>query len=64
MFIAGVDSFPRLLVFCECMGLTMVACVLLLRRQRRFQRLATGPRWLVTGAIAIPTGYLLGHQSG
>ena len=60
--ILGLDSFPRLLVFFECVGLTMVACAFLLRRQRWFQRLTTGPRWLLTGAIAIPTGYLLGHQ--
>ena len=62
MFTLGVDTFPRLLVFAECQGLTIVACVLLLRRPRRFQRLAAGPRWLLTAAIAIPTGYLLGHQ--
>ncbi|MBX3634184.1 MAG: histidine kinase [Rubrivivax sp.] len=40
----------------------MVACVVLLQRQRRLQGLAAGTRWLVTGVIAIPTGYLLGHQ--
>ena len=62
MFILGVDTFPRLLVFSECVGLTMVACAVLLRSQQRFERLAAGPRWLLTGAIAIPTGYLLGHQ--
>ena len=28
----GLDSFPRLLVFHESVGLTMVACVVLLRR--------------------------------
>ena len=35
----GLDTFPRLLVFAESVGLTMVACVVLLRRQRRFERL-------------------------
>jgi LytS/YehU family sensor histidine kinase len=40
----------------------MVACVVLLQRQRRLERLAAGTRWLITGVIAIPTGYLLGHQ--
>ncbi|MFO1270068.1 MAG: histidine kinase [Rubrivivax sp.] len=60
MFVLGVDTLPRLLVFSECVGLTMVVCLLLLRR--RLERLASGPRWLLTGAIAIPVGYLLGHQ--
>jgi signal transduction histidine kinase len=58
----GLDTLPRLLVFSESVGLTMVACVVLLQRQRRLERLAASIRWLVTGVIAIPTGYLLGHQ--
>ena len=62
ILVPGLDTFSRLLVFAECVGLTMVACVLLLRRQRRLERLAAGTRWLLTGVIAIPTGYLLGHQ--
>ncbi|MBX3591770.1 MAG: histidine kinase [Burkholderiaceae bacterium] len=62
ILVPGLDTFPRLLVFSECVGLTMVACVVLLRRQRRLERLAVGTRWLLIGVIAIPTGYLLGHQ--
>jgi len=62
ILVPGLDTFPRLLVFSECVGLTMVACVVLLQRQRRLERLAAGTRWLLTGVIAIPTGYLLGHQ--
>ena len=58
----GLDSFPRLLVFAECVGLTMLACVLLLKPQQRLGRLGAGTRWLLTGVIAIPVGYLLGHQ--
>jgi len=58
----GLDTFPRLLVFSECVGLTMVACVLLLRRTRPFARLEPMTRWLLTGVIAIPTGYFVGHQ--
>jgi len=58
----GLDSFPRLLVFSECVGLTIVACVLLLRRTRQFARLELTIRWLLTGIIAIPTGYFVGHQ--
>jgi len=62
ILVPGIDTFPRLLLFSECVGLTMVACALLLRRQRRLERLAAGTRWLLTGVIAIPAGYLLGHQ--
>ncbi len=62
ILVPGLDSFPRLLVFAECVGLTMVACVVLLRRQRRLERLAAGTRWLLIGAIAMPVGYLFGHQ--
>ncbi len=58
----GLDTLPRLLVFSECVGLMMVACVVLLQRQRRLERLAASTRWLLTGVIAIPIGYLLGHQ--
>ncbi len=46
----------------ECVGLTMVACVLLLRRTRPFARLEPKTRWILTGVIAIPVGYLVGHQ--
>ena len=62
ILVPGLDTFPRLLVFSECVGLTMVACVVLLRRLRRLERLAASTQWLLTGVIAIPTGYLLGHQ--
>jgi signal transduction histidine kinase len=58
----SLDSFPRLLLFAECVGLTMLACVLLLQPQQRLGRLGAGTRWLLTGVIAIPVGYLLGHQ--
>jgi signal transduction histidine kinase len=58
----GLDTWPRLLVFSECVGLTMVACVLLLRRARAFTRFKPMNRWLLTGAIAIPAGYVVGHQ--
>ncbi len=60
--VPGIDTLPRLLVFSECVGLTMVASVVLLRRQHRLGQLSTGWRWLLTGAISIPAGYLLGHQ--
>jgi signal transduction histidine kinase len=62
IMVPGLETLPRLLVFSECVGLTMVACVLLLQRQRRLERMTAGTRWLLTGVIAIPVGYLLGHQ--
>ena len=58
----GLDTWPRLLVFHECVGLTIVACVLLLRRTRLLASLEPMTRWLAMGVIAIPTGYLVGHQ--
>jgi sensor histidine kinase YesM len=58
----GLDTWPRLLVFHECVGMTMVACVLLLRRMRAFTRFQPMGRWLLTGVVAIPTGFVVGHQ--
>lgn len=58
----GLETYPRLLVFHECVGLTMVACVLWLQRTRRFARFRPMTRWLLIGLIAIPTGYFVGHQ--
>ena len=58
----ALETFGRLLVFAECVGTTMVICVLLLRRSRNFAHLEPKVRWLLTGVIAIPTGYIVGHQ--
>jgi signal transduction histidine kinase len=58
----GLDTWPRLLVFHECVGLTMMACVLLLRRMRTFARFKPMTRWLLMGVIAIPIGFVVGHQ--
>ncbi|CAD5371423.1 Autolysin sensor kinase [Rubrivivax sp. A210] len=58
----GLETWPRLLLLAECVGLTMGACVLLLARVPRLARLAPASRWLVLGLIAIPTGYFVGHQ--
>ncbi|MGZ5185912.1 MAG: sensor histidine kinase [Caldimonas sp.] len=60
--VPGLETYPRLMVFSECVGLTMVACVLLLRRTRHFARLEPMARWLLIGLVAIPTGYFAGHQ--
>jgi sensor histidine kinase YesM len=58
----GLDTWPRLMVFHECVGMTIVACVLLLRRTRAFSRFKPMNRWIFTGVVAIPTGYFVGHQ--
>jgi LytS/YehU family sensor histidine kinase len=42
--------------------MAMVACVLLLRRTRAFTRFQPMARWLLTGVVAIPTGFVVGHQ--
>jgi signal transduction histidine kinase len=58
----GLETYPRLLVFHECVGLTMVGCGLLLRRSHWFDRFEPTVRWLLIGLVAIPTGYFVGHQ--
>lgn len=49
-------------MFHESVGLTMVACVLLLRQTRALEKFNTATRWLLTAAITIPTGFFIGHQ--
>jgi sensor histidine kinase YesM len=58
----GIETYPRLLVFHESVGLTMMACVFVLLRTRRFDRFKPALRWLLIGLIAIPVGYFVGHQ--
>ena len=60
--VPGLETWPRLLVFHECVGLTMMACVLVLLRSGRFDRFRPALRWLFIGLIAIPMGYFVGHQ--
>src|SRR5690349_23674791 len=62
VLVPGIETYPRLLVFHECVGLTMMACVVLLLRTRRFDRFRPALRWLLIGLIAIPAGYFVGHQ--
>lgn len=58
----GLDSWPRLMVFHECVGMTMVVCVLLLRRTRAFPRFRPMTRWLLIGLVSMPAGFVVGHQ--
>ena len=51
----------RLFVFVECVGMVFIACIAVLGRASRLRRMQALPRWLLTGAIAIPTGYFGGH---
>jgi len=60
--VPGLETWPRLLVFHECVGLTMMACVFVLLRSGWFDRFRPALRWLLIGLIAIPVGYFVGHQ--
>ncbi len=62
VLVPGLETLPRLLVYAECVGLTMQAFVMLLLRTRAISRLRPAPRWLAAGAIAIPGSYFFGHQ--
>jgi signal transduction histidine kinase len=57
----SLDTFPRLLVFSECVGLTVTVCVLLLHRFHWVSTAALVTRWVVIGIVAIPVGYIVGH---
>jgi signal transduction histidine kinase len=63
LFVAapGLDTFGRLLVFSECVGMAILAFAMLLKPSRWFSRLNPIAGWFVTGVIAIPTGYVVGH---
>lgn len=60
--VPGIETFPRLLMFSECVGLTMVVIAVFLRRTHHFARFSATSRWMLTGLIAIPGGYFIGHQ--
>ncbi|MCV2366897.1 sensor histidine kinase [Roseateles oligotrophus] len=63
LFIAapGVDSWGRLLVFSECVGMGIVGTAMLLRTSRWFPNIGSTLGWALTGIIAIPAGYVAGH---
>ena len=63
LFVAapGGDSYLRVLVFSESVGMAILAIALLLRPARWFPRVSPARGWLVTGVVAIPAGYLIGH---
>lgn len=57
----GLESFGRLLILHESSGTAIVVCVLLIRRSRWFSKVNPMIQWLLTGVIAVPTGYMVGH---
>lgn len=57
----GIETFGRLLLFSECSGNSIVVIFILLRRLRWFRSSTTLIDWVLTGVIAIPTGFVLGH---
>lgn len=57
----GLESFGRLLLLNESSGTAIVVCVLLIRRARWFAKANPMIQWLLTGFIAVPTGYVVGH---
>jgi len=59
--VPGLETFGRLLVFQESGGTVIIVCALLLRRSRWFPKASPMIRWLLTGVISIPTGYIVGH---
>lgn len=64
LFIAapGLDTFGRLLVFNECVGMAMIAFAILLRPSRWIPRVRPTIGWLLAGVIAVPMGYAVGHM--
>lgn len=62
LVVPGIETLPRLLMFAECVGLTMVAIAVFLRRTQHFARFSPTSRWMLIGLIAIPGGYFIGHQ--
>lgn len=57
----GLESFGRLLILHESSGTAIVVCVLLIRRSRWFLKINPMIQWGLTGVIAVPTGYIVGH---
>ncbi|NCT83019.1 MAG: sensor histidine kinase [Comamonadaceae bacterium] len=62
LVVPGIETLPRVLMFSECVGLTMVVVAMFLHRNQHFSRFKPAWRWLFRGLIAIPAGYFIGHQ--
>jgi signal transduction histidine kinase len=57
----GLGTFPRLLDFSECVGMSITLCAVLLHLTRWISTTDSVARWLLIGAISIPAGYVAGH---
>ncbi len=55
------ETFPRLLVFTECVGLTMTLAILLLQSSSPFWRLEPVVRGVLLALVALAGGYNAGH---
>ena len=55
------ETLPRLLVFTECVGLTMTICILLLKSSSPFWRLGPMVRGVLLALVALAGGYVAGH---
>lgn len=64
LFIAmsGSGTYGRLLVFCECAGMTITAIAMLMRPSRWFSSVSLAVAWLFAGVIAVPVGCAFGHM--
>lgn len=58
----GLDTYARLLVFNECSGMSIILIAMLLRPSRWLPAIRPAVGWLITGVIAIPVGYVIGHM--
>ncbi|MDB5942871.1 MAG: hypothetical protein JWQ13_2437 [Ramlibacter sp.] len=55
------ETFPRLLVFTECVGMTMTLAILLLKRSSPFWRLGPAVRGVLLALVALAGGFVAGH---
>jgi sensor histidine kinase YesM len=59
--VPSAETFPRLLVFTECVGLTMTLAILLLKSSSPFWRLEPVVRGVLLAVVALAGGYIAGH---
>ena len=59
--VPSAETFPRLLVFTECVGLTMTLAILLLKSSSPFWRLDPVVRGVLLAVVALAGGYIAGH---
>ncbi len=57
----GIETYRRLLTFGQCTGISIIAVVLILRRLPLLRSRPAWLDWSITGAVAIPTGFVGGH---